>query len=226
MAAFRLLGAVAFALALCAGAADPAQLRERQAAVQPAPPTAPGQAPAEKSPEMRIAAVVNDEVISVFDVVSRMRMVMISSNIADSPEMRQRIAPQVLHSLIDEKLELQEAKRQSVTATDSEVNTGLQQIEKQNNMKSGQLNELLKSRGIDRGGRRRHRLAAGRPAAARAGQGGVGPAAGRTVGGGSGHRRVLPAARRRPSQRQHERERAGHGLRYRAGGVCAARPGQ
>src|SRR5260370_42431960 len=151
MAAFRLLGAVAFALALCAGAADPAQLRERQAAVQPAPPTAPGQAPAEKSPEMRIAAVVNDEVISVFDVVSRMRMVMISSNIADSPEMRQRIAPQVLHSLIDEKLELQEAKRQSVTATDSEVNTGLQQIEKQNNMKSGQLNELLKSRGIDRG---------------------------------------------------------------------------
>jgi len=100
---------------------------------------------------MRIAAVVNDEVISVFDVVSRMRMVMISSNIADTPEIRQRIGPQVLRSLIDEKLELQEAKRQSVTATDSEINNGLQQIEKQNNMKAGQLNELLKARGIDRG---------------------------------------------------------------------------
>ena len=61
---------------------------------------------------MRIAAVVNDEVISVFDLVSRMRMVMISSNMPDTPETRQRIATQVLRSLIDEKLELQEAKKQ------------------------------------------------------------------------------------------------------------------
>jgi peptidyl-prolyl cis-trans isomerase SurA len=151
MAAFRSLCASVVTLALCSGAAYTAQLHGRQAAVQPTPPTAPGQPPAGPSPEMRIAAVVNDEVISVFDVVSRMRMVMISSSIADTPEMRQRIGPQVLRSLIDEKLELQEAKRQTVTATDAEINNGLQQIEKQNNMKSGQLNELLKARGIDRG---------------------------------------------------------------------------
>jgi len=150
MASFRLLCVAIFALALCSGTADPAQLHGRQAAVQPPPQGAPGQPPG-GPPEMRIAAVVNDEVISMFDLVSRMRMVMVSSNIADTPEMRQRIGGQVLHSLIDEKLELQEAKRQNITATDSEINNGLQQIEKQNNMKSGQLNELLKARGIDRG---------------------------------------------------------------------------
>jgi peptidyl-prolyl cis-trans isomerase SurA len=99
---------------------------------------------------MRIAAVVNDDVISVFDVASRMRLVMISSNIPDTPETRQRIGPQVLRSLIDEKLQLQEAKRQSITATDGEINNGLAQIEKQNNMKSGQLTEFIKARGIDR----------------------------------------------------------------------------
>ncbi len=144
MAVFRSLCAGILTLALCSGAAYSAQPHGRQAAVQPTQPAAPGQPPAGPSPEMKIA-------ISVFDVVSRMRMVMISSSIADTPEMRQRIGPQVLRSLIDEKLELQEAKRQSVTATDAEVNNGLQQIEKQNNMKSGQLNELLKARGIDRG---------------------------------------------------------------------------
>src|SRR5579864_5638724 len=149
MAVFRSLCAAIFALALCSGTADPAQLHGRQAAVPPPPRGGPGQAPA-GPPEMHIAAVVNDEVISMFDLVSRMRMVMVSSNIADTPEMRQRIGSQVLHSLIDEKLELQEAKRQNVTATDTEVNNGLQQIEKQNNMKSGQLNEMLKARGIDR----------------------------------------------------------------------------
>src|SRR5712692_7022434 len=151
MAVFRSLCAGVLMLALCSGAAYTAQLHGRQAAVQPPQPAAPGQPPAGPSPEMRIAAVVNDEVISVFDVVSRMWMVMISSNIVDSPEIRQRIGPQVLRSLIDEKLELQEAKRQTVTATDAEVTNGLQQIEKQNNMKTGQLNELLKARGIDRG---------------------------------------------------------------------------
>lgn len=151
MAAFRWACAVVLAFALLPGLGHAAQPRGRQAAAQPPQQTAPGQPPAGQAPEMRIAAVVNDEVISVFDVVSRMRMVMISSNIADTPETRQRIGPQVLRSLIDEKLELQEAKRQNVSATDSEIERALQQIEKQNNMKPGQLNEFLKTRGIDRG---------------------------------------------------------------------------
>jgi len=100
---------------------------------------------------MRIAAVVNDEVISVFDLYSRIRMVELSSNLPDSPETRQRIGGQVLRGLVDERLQLQEAKKQNVVATDDELNTALTSIEKQNNMQPGQLNEYLKSRGIDRG---------------------------------------------------------------------------
>ena len=56
----------------------------------------------------------------------------------------------MLRSLVDEKLQLQEAKKQNVVATDDEINTALGKIEKQNNMQPGQLNQLLKSRGIDR----------------------------------------------------------------------------
>jgi len=92
MAAFRWVCAVVLALALYSGAGYSAPPRGRQAAAPP---------PAGQAPEMRIAAVVNDEIISVFDVVSRVRMVMLSSNIADTPETRQRIGPQVLRSLID-----------------------------------------------------------------------------------------------------------------------------
>jgi peptidyl-prolyl cis-trans isomerase SurA len=116
------------------------------AAVHQVPPGTPAPAP-----DMRIAAVVNDEVISVFDLTSRMRLVELSSNIADSPETRQRIEPQVLRGLVDERLQLQEAKKQNVIATDDELNAALSQIEKQNNMQPGQLNEFLKGRGIDRG---------------------------------------------------------------------------
>lgn len=144
----RWLPAVALVV-FATAAAVAAPMRGREAAAQPPPAAAPAEPPS-GAPEMRIAAVVNDEVISVFDLVSRVRMVMLSSNIADTPDNRKRIAPQVLRSMIDEKLELQEAKRQSVTASDKEIDAALGQIEKQNNMKAGQLNEFLKARGIDR----------------------------------------------------------------------------
>lgn len=149
MARFRWL-CVVLAVAALSGTAH-AQSQRHQAAAQAPGQAAPGHPPGGQAPEMRIAAVVNDEVISAFDLVSRMQLVMIASSIPDTPETRQRIGSQVLRSLIDERLELQEAKRQNVTATDAEINKALQQLEKQNNMKSGQLSEFLKARGIDRG---------------------------------------------------------------------------
>jgi len=156
MAGFRCFCVLILALLLgsaaTAAAQPPTQPTGRQSAALPrAREAPPGQPAAPTAPDMKIAAIVNDEVISVFDLVSRIRMVLISSSIPDTPENRQRIAGQVLRSLIDEKLELQEAKRQNVTATDAEINKALDQIEKQNNMKSGALNEFMKSRGIDRG---------------------------------------------------------------------------
>src|SRR5437867_844932 len=110
-----------------------------------------GQSTGDPGAETRIAAVVNDEAISVADVRSRLRMVMLSSNFPDSPETRQRITGQVLRTIVDEKLQIQEAKRQNVTASDDEVNKAISQIEKQNNMQPGQLDGVLKARGIERG---------------------------------------------------------------------------
>lgn len=115
-----------------------------------APQAPAGQPPSGQVPETRIAAVVNDEVISVADVRSRLRMVMLSSNLADSPETRQRVANQVLRTIVDEKLQMQEAKRQNITATEEEINKAVAQIEKQNNMQAGQLDQVLKQRGIER----------------------------------------------------------------------------
>src|SRR5688572_13791518 len=123
---FRWVGAVILAVTAY-GAGDAAGQVRRDAAVQPRQ-GAPGQAQGQpQAPEMRIAAVVNDEVISVFDIATRMRMIMISSGIPDTPETRQRIASQVLRSLVDERLQLQEAKRQNVTATDNELKLAIEQ---------------------------------------------------------------------------------------------------
>src|SRR5579862_4695977 len=150
MPALRYSGALLLTLAVLCSAIPTARPAIRAAVPPPASKgqPAPG-APPGAVPDMRIAAVVNDEVISVFDLESRMRLVMLSSNTPDSPDARKKIETEVLRSLVDERLELQEAKKQNVVATDDEINSALGKIEKQNNMQPGQLNEFLKSRGID-----------------------------------------------------------------------------
>jgi peptidyl-prolyl cis-trans isomerase SurA len=107
--------------------------------------------PAAGYPSDGIAAVVDDQVISIDDLESRVTMVMLSTNIGDSPETRQRIAGQVLRTMIDEKLELEEAKRRNVGASEEEVNKAVASIAKQNGMTPAQLESILRSHAIDRG---------------------------------------------------------------------------
>ena len=100
--------------------------------------------------ETRIAAVVNDDVISVNDLDARIRLVMLSSQLPDTPQVRQRVTPQVLRALIDERLEMQEAKRFNVAIKDDEVNRAFDRLEQQNNMPKGSLDQLLTARAIPR----------------------------------------------------------------------------
>jgi peptidyl-prolyl cis-trans isomerase SurA len=113
-------------------------------------PEAAGATPA-PSFETRIAAVVNDGVITLGDLDSRIKMVMLSSNLPDTPEMEKRLAPQVLRTLIDEQLEMQAAKRHHITATQDELRKALDAIEAQNHMKAGALVKFLTAHGIEKG---------------------------------------------------------------------------
>ncbi len=97
----------------------------------------------------RIAAVVNDDAISVFDLIQRIRLVIFSSGLPNRPETMQKIGPQVLRTLIDEKLRLQEAKRQKITVSDAEMKAALSQIESNNRIPAGTLDQYLRKRGID-----------------------------------------------------------------------------
>src|SRR5882757_4491087 len=92
--------------------------------------------------ETRIAAVVNDEVISVADLTARIRLVFASSNIPDTPETRQRVTRQVVRMLVDEKLEMQEAKRLNISVQDEEVAKAFANIETQNKLPKGGLETM------------------------------------------------------------------------------------
>jgi peptidyl-prolyl cis-trans isomerase SurA len=104
-------------------------------------------APAQES---HIVAVVNNDIITDGDLAARLKLVLISSNIPDTPENRQRLSGEVLRSLIDEKLEMQDAKRLSVAVTKEEVAASIANIEKRNNMPKGGLDTYLDQRGVPR----------------------------------------------------------------------------
>jgi len=99
---------------------------------------------------LRIAAVVNDEAISFRDLEARLRVVLVSSNVGDTPENRRRAASQVLRQLIDERLQLQEGKRLNIDATEAEIQEAFRRIEEQSNLPPGGLEEEIKRHDVSR----------------------------------------------------------------------------
>ena len=96
----------------------------------------------------RIAAIVNDEVVSVMDLVGRINLVIFSTGLQNSAETRKRIGPQVLRTLIDERLRLQEAKRRNISVTEAELRERIRLIEQQNNIPENQITKFLEAQHI------------------------------------------------------------------------------
>ncbi len=100
---------------------------------------------------VRITAVINEDVISLFDVQSRIQLFLVTSGIEDTVEVRQRLLPQVMNALIEEKLKIQEARREEIETTTEEVLSAVQLIEQNNGMQPGTFTTMLAQQGIDFG---------------------------------------------------------------------------
>ncbi len=98
---------------------------------------------------MRIAAVVNDDIISIWDVENRMRLIALSSGTRLTNETRRRLAPQVLRNLIDDHLRLQEAKRLNIRVSERDIKRRIEGLERRNNLPKGGARKVLAQSGID-----------------------------------------------------------------------------
>lgn len=96
----------------------------------------------------RIAAVVNNQIVSVQDLEERLRLVMVTSGIRNGEEARTRLAPQVLRSLIEETLQMQEANRLGIQVDQGELDRALQNIAERNNLTLDQLRSFLETNGV------------------------------------------------------------------------------
>ncbi len=129
-------------------------------AVAPTPGAAPAAAPdtpaAADSQILAegVVATVNDQIISSFDVIQRMRLLIVTAGIQPTQENLPEIQREALSSLVDEDLELQELQKESKTqkfdliASDQQVNDELADIARGNNTSADQLLAQLAAQGV------------------------------------------------------------------------------
>lgn len=97
-----------------------------------------------------IAAIVNDQVISSYDLDQRIKLVILSSGIPNTPENISRIRGQVLRSLVDEYLQWQEARRLNIEVAQDEVDKAFERIAQRSNMSVDQISKALEAGGVTR----------------------------------------------------------------------------
>ena len=138
-------GILALLMASSAGSlAATAPVRPQPAKTQ----TVPGAADQPLTGGSRIAAVVNGDVISDGDIANRARLFAISTGLPLSPDVIERLRPQILRQLIDERLRMQESLRRRIVIPDAQIAAAIKEIETRNNMQPGALQAKLASDGV------------------------------------------------------------------------------
>ncbi len=106
-----------------------------------------------------IAAVVNDEVISAFDLEERIDLVVASANLPRTQDTRRRIRSQVLRNLTDESLQMQAARKIGVEVTNEQIDEEIARLAERNNLSVTGLTSRLEAAGVDLATLRRQYLA-------------------------------------------------------------------
>jgi peptidyl-prolyl cis-trans isomerase SurA len=147
---------------LALGLAAPALAQGVDLATPPAAslPTAAPPAVAKPAPIMTetVAALINDEIVSTYDLRERVRLMVLTSGVQPTADSLQQIAQEALRSLTDERLEMQEMQRiqkrqkdnkTSLIATDKEVDDEIANLAKSNNLTYDQLKASFAAAGVD-----------------------------------------------------------------------------
>lgn len=98
---------------------------------------------------LRIVALVNDEAITAVDLSIRTQMTMVSAGLQDTPETRQRLVPQVLRALIDDRIRQKAADDAGIDVPQARIDERVARLAENNNLGADQFREALRQSGLD-----------------------------------------------------------------------------
>ena len=150
----KTLASGALAAGLCAALTPGIAISQQSGARPPAAqPAAQGARPAAAAPRTvnpaaGVAAIVNDEVISTYDVNQRALLLLVGAGIEGSRENLDRARGQAMRDLVDERLQLQEAKEKKITVDAAQIDRQIGEIARSNGTTIDQLRSQLSGAGI------------------------------------------------------------------------------
>ncbi len=133
-------------------------LEAQNAASNPAKPEVAAAEPAQPAAETPlgprrigdgVAAVVNDSVVSDYDLRQRIALFLATSGVKPTEESMRQIRAQVLKQLETERLQLQEALHKNISVSGAEVDKAVDNILKDNHLTLDQLKGMLAQSGVD-----------------------------------------------------------------------------
>lgn len=96
----------------------------------------------------RIAAVVNNTIITQLDLMNRIRFALMSAGLEPTPENIEQIKPQMLRVMIDEHLQLQMGKKYGIEISENHVQAAISDIEQNNGMPPGAISQMMRTNNI------------------------------------------------------------------------------
>jgi peptidyl-prolyl cis-trans isomerase SurA len=101
-----------------------------------------------------VVVTVNDDIISSYDIVQRMRLLIVTSGIQPNEQNLPELQREAVRSLIDEHIEMQDLRTEGKTqkfdliASDAEVDDEIASIARSNNTSAAQLLSQLAAQGV------------------------------------------------------------------------------
>ncbi len=99
---------------------------------------------------LKIAALVNGEIISSEDIQNKINLFLMNTRIPYNSQTKQMIKQRVLNNSIDEKLKLQEAALEGIIISEKETEEQIKKFATSNQIPQTQLPLILKQANVDR----------------------------------------------------------------------------
>lgn len=105
--------------------------------------------PALAQEEALVAAVVDEASITSVDLDHRTNLVLFATGLPRTPQVAERLRPQVLKTMIDEALQLGAAQANNIEPPQREIDSILANMERENKLPPGGLKSFLADKGIE-----------------------------------------------------------------------------
>lgn len=95
----------------------------------------------------KVLVIVDEDVITQSELDARLRVILSEPDIQKQPGFQEALPGQVLESLINDRLQLQEAERRGLVVTDEEVEAAINRMAQQQSMSLAQFKQTLLQNG-------------------------------------------------------------------------------